>query len=124
MSRVVYLLISTVFMILVISKVKKKRFFEKESFVWLVGAVIMFVLSMFPQIIPQLSKIVGIDYPPSLLFLVAIVFVLFLLFKKSEEVSLLKEEAKELGQRVVVLEKIINENYKGKEINNEKRDDE
>lgn len=96
-------------MIMVLSKVKKKRFFEKESFLWLLGSVIGMVLAIFPNIIDELSNLVGIYYGPSLLFLVAIIFILYLLFRQTEQVSLLKEQVKHLGQKVVVLEKLLEE---------------
>lgn len=102
-----FVCVAIIFMILIIYKVKKKRFFEKESFLWVIGSIFVLLLAIFPNFIGKVSRIVGIDYPPSLLFLVATIFILVLSFRQSEQVSLLKEQVKDLGQRIVVLEKII-----------------
>ena len=112
LTRLFFIFIALIFMCLVILKVKKKKFFEKESFLWVIGSILALILSVFPNIIGWISKMVGIEYPPSLLFLLAIIFVLFLLFRQSEQLSLLREQVKDLGQRVVVLEKILEENEK------------
>lgn len=109
MTRVFFIIISIIFSTCVLRKVKKKRFFEKESFLWLIGSIIMLILAIFPSLVQDLSYVVGIEYAPSLLFLLAIIFTLYLLFRQTENVSLLKEQTKELGQRIVVLEKLLKE---------------
>lgn len=108
-TRIFFTIVSLIFTSIVLIKVKKKRFFEKESFMWLVGCFIMLILGLFPTIVIHLATFVGIEYAPSFLFLVAIVFALFLLFRFSEEISKLKQETKELGQRIVILEKLLDE---------------
>lgn len=108
-NRIFFAIIGICFMIMVLLKVKKKRFFEKESFLWLIGSLVGVFLAIFPKTIDYLSGIVGVYYGPSLLFLVAIIFILYLLFRQTEQVSLLKEQVKHLGQKVVVLEKLLDE---------------
>ncbi|MDU4937990.1 MAG: DUF2304 domain-containing protein [Clostridium sp.] len=119
MASIFFIGIGIIFLMIVISKVKRKRFFEKESFLWVVGSICLLFLAIFPGIISYLSDLVGIEYPPSLLFFIATIFILYLLFRQSEYVSLLREQVKELGQRIVVLEKVIEE-----EKQNEKKIDE
>lgn len=108
-NRIFFATIGICFMVMVLLKVKKKRFFEKESFLWLIGSLIGVFLAIFPKTIDYISSLVGIYYGPSLLFLVAIIFILYLLFRQTEQVSLLKEQVKHLGQKVVVLEKLLEE---------------
>lgn len=94
---------------MVLSKVKKQRFFEKESFAWVIGSIVMLILAIFPGIVDWFSNLVGIDYGPSLLFFLSIMFILYLLFRQTVQVSLLKEQVKHLGQKIVVLEKELQE---------------
>ncbi|MDD5793395.1 DUF2304 domain-containing protein [Clostridium sp. HCP1S3_B4] len=115
-TRIFFTILSLIFSVLVICKVRKRRFFEKDSFMWLIGCFVMLILGLFPTIVIRFANIIGIEYAPSLLFLVAIVFAMFLLFRYSQEVSKLKEETKELGERIVVLEKLLDEKQ------NEKKD--
>ncbi|MBD7910225.1 MULTISPECIES: DUF2304 domain-containing protein [Clostridium] len=110
LASIFFIIVAILFMISIISKVKKKKFFERDSFLWMLGSIVVLILAIFPNLIIYLSNLIGIEYAPSLLFLVAIVFILHLLFRQNEQVSLLKEQVKDLGQRVVILEKIIDEN--------------
>ena len=108
-TRIFFILLSIIFIGTILSKVKKKRFFERESFLWFLGSILSLILATFPNIIKVVAKWTGIEYAPSLLFLLAILFLLYLLFRQSEQVSLLKEQTKDLGQRLVVLEKLLKE---------------
>lgn len=124
-TRIFFVLISIAFICVVVNKVKKKRFFEQESFLWVLGSIAMLLLAIIPNSIKVLSHLVGIEYAPSLLFLVAIIFLLYLLFRQSEQVSLLKAQVKELGQNLVVLQKITEENNQknNSSLNREKEDE-
>ena len=67
--------------------------------------------------------IVNIKYPPSLLFLIAILFIFYLLFKLTCQISNLREQNKELAQESIVLKRrfkeLEDEIEKLKLINNE-----
>lgn len=108
-TRIFFGVIGILAMVLVLSDVKKKKFFEQESFFWVIGALAVLILALFPELIILLANLIGVDYPPSLLFLLAIVFILYLLFRQSKQVSLLKEQVKDLGQKLVVMQKMIDE---------------
>lgn len=103
-------------MIFVYDKVKKRKLSEKESIFWMLGAVTILILSIFPNIIIELANLLHIDYAPSLLFLLGIVFVFLLVFRLTIYVSTLKEQVKELAQRNAILENRITqlEKLKGK----------
>lgn len=80
---------------------------EKESFFWIVGGIIILILGLFPQIVGMASEILHIEYPPSLLFLLGIIFILGLVFRVMIYITLLKEQNKELAQRYALLEKRV-----------------
>lgn len=109
LTRIFFGVIGILAIILVLLDVKKKKFFEQESFYWIIGSLIVLILSLFPEIIIVLSNLIGIEYAPSLLFLLSILFILYILFRQSKQVSLLKEQVKDLGQKLVVMQKIIDE---------------
>ncbi len=67
----------------------------------------MLCLSLFPVIFIKLSLLLGIVYPPSLLFLLSIVFVVFVSFRQDQEISQLSERVNELAQRNALLEQAI-----------------
>lgn len=108
-TRIFFGVIGILAMVLVLSDVKKKKFFEQESFFWVIGALVVLILALFPGVIILLANLIGVEYAPSLLFLIAIIFILYLLFRQSKQVSLLKEQVKDLGQKLVVMQKMIDE---------------
>ena len=67
----------------------------------------MLVLSIFPILFIKLSHLLGVDYPPSLLFLFGILFVVFVTFRQEGEISQLDERVKELAQRNALLEQVL-----------------
>lgn len=107
MTRVFYLVVGLSFMLFVFQQVKKNELSEKESFFWIFGSIVIFILSVFPNVVKFLSEILNIEYPPSLLFLISIIFILLLIFRLTRHVSLLKEQNKELAQLVCILQKQV-----------------
>lgn len=105
--NIFYLIISIIFMLLVYNKIKKKAFSEKESFFWMTFSIFLILMSILPGLLDKLASKLHIYYPPSLLFLIAILFLAYLIFRLTETVSILNERTKELGQRNAILEKKI-----------------
>lgn len=95
------------FVVYVFKKVKRNEFSEGRSIFWIAGGFTMLCLSLFPVIFIKLSLLLGIVYPPSLLFLLSIVFVVFVSFRQDQEISQLSERVNELAQRNALLEQAI-----------------
>ncbi len=106
-QRIFFTFIGLFFMISIYSKVNKKIFSESESFFWMFGGIVVLFLSIFPGVIKKLSILVGIEYGPSLLFLISILFLLFIVFRQSQQISVLNERVKELAQ----ISALIQEKY-------------
>lgn len=99
--------IGILFIVYVLRKVKKNEFSEAKSIFWILGGVAMLCLSIFPVIIIKLSSLLGVVYPPSLLFLLSIIFVIFVTFRQDQEISHLSERVNELAQRNALLEREV-----------------
>ena len=91
----------------VLAKVKNDEFAEGKSILWITGAILILVLSLFPEILVRLSALLGVDYPPSLLFLFSILFLVFMTFQQDHDISLLTRNEKGLAQRVALLEQAL-----------------
>lgn len=87
----------------IIYRVKKGSFGVNESIFWIIGGIGILILSIFPQIIVWLADKVGVDYPPSLLFMLCIVFLVFVNFRSSSKISEQEEKIIELAQNVTLL---------------------
>lgn len=100
---VFFAIVGLVFLLAVINAVKKQKSFEKESFYWVIASIAMLVLAINPHIIIKISEIVSVRYPPSVLFLIAILFIFYLLFKITSQFSNFREQNKELAQEIIIL---------------------
>jgi hypothetical protein len=96
-NRIFFALLGLIFSVTVYNRVKKKKFSEKESIFWMAIALLMLVISIFPQIVDNITKLVNIVYPPSLLFLIGILFLILVVFRLTENISKLQENLLTLG---------------------------
>lgn len=108
MDKYFYILIGIFCVIFVINEVRKNNFSIVESFFWLCGSIVILILSIFPNIINLLAKIFNIHYPPSLLFILSIIFLLFINFRNSKKIAVNNEKIIELGQRIAILDEKLN----------------
>lgn len=98
-----FILIGISFVIHIINLIRKKTFSIVESFFWICGATITLIFSVFPNIIKWLASLVGVEYPPSLLFIICIMFLLFMNFRSSKKIAEQQEKITELAQNVSIL---------------------
>lgn len=87
----------------IIELVRQRRLKEEYSLLWLATAAVLLVLSVSRPLLDVLANVVGIFYPPSALFLVAMVFVMFILLHFSTVVTRLSQENKETAQQLALL---------------------
>ncbi|WP_256992408.1 DUF2304 domain-containing protein [Paenibacillus sp. XY044] len=76
--------------------IRKRRLREQYALLWLLMSVIMMALSLFPSLLDEVAQRIHIYYPPSLLYLLSVVAVLFILLHLTMAVS-------SLMHRVIVL---------------------
>ena len=115
MKNVYFVLLSLLCVFYVVHEVRKKKFSIKESFWWFFASLLMLILSIFPYSIDNIAKFLNISYPPSLLFVFCIIFLLFINFRSSKNISLHQEKIIELAQRLALLEDRVKEiDKKGK----------
>ncbi len=103
MKNIYFIILSVIVFIYIVYEVRKKKFSIKESFWWIVAAMIMIVLSVFPYSIDKFAEFLNIDYPPSLLFILCIIFLLFITFRNSKQISEQQQKIIELAQEIAIL---------------------
>jgi hypothetical protein len=96
-------------LMLVFELVRRKRLSERYAILWLLAAITLFVLAVWKGLLTSLSSDVGISYPPSLLFTVAIGLIAMILLNFSLVVSRLSDQNKVLAQRLGLLQQRIEE---------------
>jgi hypothetical protein len=94
-------------LLFVFELVRRKHLSERYSILWLLAAVTLLVLVGWKGLLTSLSHDVGISYPPSALFAVAIGLIVILLMYFSLVVSRLTDQNKILAQRLALLQQRI-----------------
>lgn len=110
-----FILVAIIFICYVFNIIKKGEFSVEESIFWVVGTVGVVILSIWPKILDKVAGKLGIDYPPSLLFLITSIFLLFIIFRDTKKISKQNNKITEIAQRVSILE------YENKELKNKNK---
>lgn len=87
----------------VLELVRRRRLGEPYAILWLAASGILLVLSVWDDLLRELSDLVGIETPANALFVVGFGFVLVLLLSFSSIISRLSRENKLLAQEVARL---------------------
>lgn len=95
---------SALLLLIVLELVRRRRLFERYALLWLLSAVVLLSLSVWGGLLDAVADTLGVDYPPSALFLIAFGFILVLLLHFSVVISRLSDQTKVLAQRVALAE--------------------
>ncbi len=106
----VFLIIGIVFYITVlVILMKKQRLNLRYTLTWLLMALVMLLVSIFPQIVVWLAKLLGIASVVNTVFLLEGLFVLLILLSLTSIVSLQTNRIRKLTQTQALLEKRVRE---------------
>lgn len=113
--QIVALCSSIFLLLLVVDLIRRGLLKEKYSVLWIASTIAIIVLSAWRELLDNLADIFGVAYPPSLLFMVALGFILLILLHYSVVISILTDKNKHLAQEVALLKSAINDGVKGAE---------
>jgi hypothetical protein len=91
-------------LLMVVELVRRRRLGERYALLWLLTGAVVLLLAAWPAALERFSTFVGIEYPPTALFVVAGGFVLLVLLHYATVISGLTERNVRLAQRVAILE--------------------
>lgn len=100
---------SVVLFAFVIDFIRRGLLKEKYSVLWLACTVLITILSLKKELLDSLAGLLGIAYPPSLLFLVAFIFILLINLHFSVVISILHEKNKVIAQELTLLKNAMKE---------------
>ncbi len=90
-------------LLFVLELVRERRLREEYSLLWLMTASVLLILSLSRPLLDVLAAAIGIFYPPSALFVVAVLFILAILMHFSIVITRLTQENKEIAQQIALL---------------------
>ncbi|MCK9582983.1 MAG: DUF2304 domain-containing protein [Endomicrobiales bacterium] len=109
-NLVLSIAVSVGILILVFELVRRKKLNEEYSWLWIVTAVFLFLVSLFPPVLFWFTKLIGAALPISALFFLAVMFLLLIVLHFSTVISKLTNNQKTLAQKVAILEQKLNGN--------------
>lgn len=109
LQRGIAIAVTAALLVLVFELVRRKRLSERYAILWLLAAATLFVLAVWKGLLTSLANDVGISYPPSALFAVAIGLITIILLHFSLAVSRLSDQNKVLAQRLGLLQQSVEE---------------
>lgn len=110
MNQLFFIIIGIIALFYVVHIVRRNKLPIKESFWWVVGAVAVLLLAIFPQVLNWFSLLVGIAYPPTLLLMICVIFLLFIIFKDSRRIAKLQSQSIELEQQLALIKNQLQKN--------------
>lgn len=96
------------FVILVVL-LKQKRLTLRYTLLWLFSGLVMLLLSIFPQLLNGITRLLGIQLQSNALFAMLFFCVLMILVSLTSIISKQNESIKQLTQYTALLEKRIRE---------------
>jgi len=103
--------------IYIVSLIRRNRLELKYALSWMIVAMIILVIDIFPVVMDKLALFLGIASPMNMMFFMGLLFALVIILTLTVAVSIAAGSVKRLTQKIALLEKKI-ENLESK---NEKK---
>jgi hypothetical protein len=104
--------VSIVILVSVVELIRRNRLKEKYSLLWLFSSLVMLFFSLSRRSLESISLFVGIQYPPSFIFILAFLFLIVINIHFSTVISGLSEKNKDLSQEVALLRESLGQRDK------------
>ena len=112
--RIIFIVSSLFSFILCIKRVKQSKLKVENSIVWLMGSIILILMSIFSWIVEWISEKLGFMAPVNFVFSMLIVFLLIQTFINNIKISMLNEKIKDLNHYIALSENKEKNDGKGK----------
>ena len=104
-ARLFFVILGLSVLIFVINLVRTKKLKEEYALLWLLMAMSLVVAPLFVDAIDVISFGIGIDYPPALMIVIALVCFVLIFFQFSVTISRFSEQIKTLSQDLALTRK-------------------
>ena len=83
--------------------VRRRELRGKYSLLWLAVGIFGLVIALVPGLLDDVADWVGVSYPPAILFVIAIAFLLLVVVHLSWELTRLEDRTRTLAQELAML---------------------
>lgn len=101
--RIGLLALGLIFITFVWRAMVKRKVTEANGLIWMAFGLGVFVCGLIPNIVVGVAAFLGIDYPPTAFFVLAIVVLMFIVFRNSMRISELDMQTRELAMHISLL---------------------
>jgi len=102
-ARLFAVLLGIAVLLLVLNLVRTRKLKEEFALLWLLTAVVLVLTPLFIDYLDMIAYALGIEYPPALIFVLAIISLLLILFQFSLRISRFSEQIKVMVQELALL---------------------
>ena len=102
--RIVLVICSIISFLLCIMKIKQAKLKVENSVIWMIGSILLILMSIFSNAVEWISTQLGFMAPVNFVFLVMIGFLLIQLFIDNIRISNLNEKIKDLSHYIAIKE--------------------
>jgi hypothetical protein len=100
---------SVMLVIFVIEAIRRSHLNARYAVLWLGAGGALLLFSLYRPLLHWSARLLGISYPPSLLFGVAFVFLLAIMLHYSLVISSHRDSIRRLAQTIALLERALEE---------------
>jgi len=108
-THVLVVIVAVLIVVVVLRMVALHQLRSKYALVWLIVALTLMVVSVFPGLLDELAELVGVSYAPTLFLLIALGFLGLLVGHLTWEVSRLEMRLRTLAEDHALLRELIDE---------------
>ena len=102
--RIILIICSFLAFLLCIKKIKKAQLKIENSVIWMLGSIILILMSIFSNAVEYISSKLGFIAPVNFVFLVIMGFLLIQTFIDNIRISKLNEKIKDLNHYIALQE--------------------
>lgn len=109
-ANITTLIIGALLAITILIMVRRDHLHGPYAIWWITIAFLAIILGVFPKIVNQLAHHAGINYPPTLVLVLAVSFILLKMLTQDLHRTMQEKKIRRLTQRMAILEKALKDN--------------
>lgn len=114
--RIILIICSLISFLLCIMKIKQAKLKVENSVIWMIGSILLIIMSIFSGVVEWISNQLGFMAPVNFVFMIMIGFLLIQIFIDNIRISTLNEKIKDLNHYIALKEKEERDKKTNKEI--------
>lgn len=102
--RIILIIGSFLSFLLCVRKIKQSKLKVENSVTWMLGSILLILMSIFSNVVGWLSNLLGFVSPVNFVFLIMIAFLLVQTFIDNMNITALNEKIKDLNHYIALKE--------------------